>query len=231
MTRANDIASLVDSNGDIVAGALDNVPASNDASALTTGTLAAARLPSTGVDASSLSAGTLDAARLPSSGVDAASITTGTLNSARVSLANSDITGNPIAINQIGTTALWSGITHGSNNGNSYGYYYNDVAIGSYTTSKTIAVIFRQYYSHGGGADHGYLGGYLVQAGETDAYPNRADFYMAHYNDYYNTDSLDVIMPWNSSGTQSVRFNVTNSHNTNTLNSYKIHITATIERA
>ena len=44
MTRARDIADLVDSNGDIVAGALDNVPASNDASALTTGTLDAARV-------------------------------------------------------------------------------------------------------------------------------------------------------------------------------------------
>lgn len=47
MTRARDIANLVDANGDIVAGALDNVPASNDASALTTGTLDGARLPST----------------------------------------------------------------------------------------------------------------------------------------------------------------------------------------
>ena len=46
MTRARDIADLVDSNGDIVAGALDNVPASNDASALTTGTLDNARLAS-----------------------------------------------------------------------------------------------------------------------------------------------------------------------------------------
>lgn len=45
MTRARDIANLVDANGDIVAGALDNVPASNDASALTTGTLDGARLP------------------------------------------------------------------------------------------------------------------------------------------------------------------------------------------
>lgn len=44
MTRARDIANLVDANGDIVAGALDNVPASNDASALTTGTLSAARI-------------------------------------------------------------------------------------------------------------------------------------------------------------------------------------------
>jgi hypothetical protein len=45
MTRARDIANLLDANGDIVAGALDNVPASNNASALTTGTLAGARLP------------------------------------------------------------------------------------------------------------------------------------------------------------------------------------------
>ena len=45
MSRARDIADLVDANGDIVVGALDNVPASNDASALTTGTLDAARLP------------------------------------------------------------------------------------------------------------------------------------------------------------------------------------------
>lgn len=44
MSRARDIANLVDANGDIVSGALDNVPASNDASALTTGTLAAARI-------------------------------------------------------------------------------------------------------------------------------------------------------------------------------------------
>ena len=70
MTRARDIANLVDANGDIVAGALDNVPASNDASALTTGTLAAARLPSSGVDASSLTTGTLPAARLAADSVD-----------------------------------------------------------------------------------------------------------------------------------------------------------------
>ena len=56
MTRARDIANLVDANGDVVAGALDNVPASNNASALTTGTLDGARLPSTlpAIDGSAL---------------------------------------------------------------------------------------------------------------------------------------------------------------------------------
>ena len=45
MTRNRNISDLLDSSGDVKTGALDNVPASNDASALTTGTLDAARLP------------------------------------------------------------------------------------------------------------------------------------------------------------------------------------------
>ena len=45
MTKTRDIADLLDANGDVKLGALDNVPASNDASALTTGTLDEARLP------------------------------------------------------------------------------------------------------------------------------------------------------------------------------------------
>ena len=47
MTKARDIANLVDSNGDVVTGALDNVPASDNASALTTGTLPDGRFPTT----------------------------------------------------------------------------------------------------------------------------------------------------------------------------------------
>ena len=44
MTKARHTANLVDANGDIQSAHLDNVPASNDASALTTGTLPDARL-------------------------------------------------------------------------------------------------------------------------------------------------------------------------------------------
>jgi hypothetical protein len=47
MTKANDLASLLDANGDVVSSALDNVPASNDASALSTGTLPDGRFPAT----------------------------------------------------------------------------------------------------------------------------------------------------------------------------------------
>ena len=48
MSRARNLADLLDSNGDVVSGALDNVPPSNDASALTTGTLPVDRVPYVG---------------------------------------------------------------------------------------------------------------------------------------------------------------------------------------
>ena len=44
MTKARNIADLLDANGDVKTASLDNVPASNNASALTTGTLPDARL-------------------------------------------------------------------------------------------------------------------------------------------------------------------------------------------
>jgi len=45
MTKARDLADLLDANGDVKSTNLDNVPASDNASALTTGTLPNARLP------------------------------------------------------------------------------------------------------------------------------------------------------------------------------------------
>jgi len=47
MSRTRNLADLLDANGDVKSAALDNVPPSNDASALTTGTLDTARLPGT----------------------------------------------------------------------------------------------------------------------------------------------------------------------------------------
>lgn len=44
MTKARNIADLLDANGDVKSSNLDNVPASDNATALTTGTLAIARL-------------------------------------------------------------------------------------------------------------------------------------------------------------------------------------------
>jgi hypothetical protein len=59
MSNARNLADLLDSNGDVVSGALDNVPPSNDASALTTGTLPIARIADGDVTTAKL-ASTLD---------------------------------------------------------------------------------------------------------------------------------------------------------------------------
>jgi len=48
MTKARQLADLLDASGDVSVGALDNVPPSNDASALTTGTLPVDRVPYVG---------------------------------------------------------------------------------------------------------------------------------------------------------------------------------------
>jgi hypothetical protein len=56
MTKARNISDLLDANGDVKADNLDNVPPSNDASALTTGTINSARFPATlpAIDGSNL---------------------------------------------------------------------------------------------------------------------------------------------------------------------------------
>ena len=69
MSNARNLANLITGNFDVPLGALDNVPPSNDASALTTGTLPVGRLPSSGVSASSLTTGTLATPRLPAGSV------------------------------------------------------------------------------------------------------------------------------------------------------------------
>ena len=58
MGKARNLADLLDANGDVKSASLDNVPASNNASALTTGTLPMARLSGTlpALNASALTA-------------------------------------------------------------------------------------------------------------------------------------------------------------------------------
>jgi hypothetical protein len=59
MSRARNLADLLDANGDVASGALDNVPPSNDASALTTGTLPVERIADGDITAAKLNS-TLD---------------------------------------------------------------------------------------------------------------------------------------------------------------------------
>jgi hypothetical protein len=59
MSRSRNLADLLDGNGDVKASGLDNVPPSNDASALTTGTLPISRIADGDITATKLNS-TLD---------------------------------------------------------------------------------------------------------------------------------------------------------------------------
>jgi len=73
MSKARNLADLLDANGDVALGNLDNVPPSNDASALTTGTLPIDRIADNAIGNSKIA-----------SGVDASKLTTGTIPAARI---------------------------------------------------------------------------------------------------------------------------------------------------
>ena len=119
MSKARNISDLLDANGDVKSGALDNVPASDDASALTTGTLPNARLASVPNSALANSAITINgsATSLGSSisvaTTDASSLTSGTLPNARLaSIPNSALANPSITING-SATALGGSATVG----------------------------------------------------------------------------------------------------------------------
>jgi len=119
MSKTRNLSDLLDANGDVKSGALDNVPASNDASALTTGTLPNARLASVPNSALANSAITINgsATSLGSSitvaTTDASSLTSGTLPNARLaSIPNSALANSSITING-NSTALGGSATVG----------------------------------------------------------------------------------------------------------------------
>ena len=106
MSKARNIADLLDANGDVVSSALDNVPPSNDASALTTGTIDNARI-------------SLDANEIPA--LDTSKITTGTLSADRIdnnSLSN--VTALPFSAGTDWQSTIVTGTTLTAVAGNGY---------------------------------------------------------------------------------------------------------------
>lgn len=72
MGKARNLADLLDDNGDVKSASLDNVPASNNASALTTGTLPIARIADGTVTAAKVAADVATQAELDAAGVGGA---------------------------------------------------------------------------------------------------------------------------------------------------------------
>lgn len=92
MSKARNIADLLDANGDVELAALGNVPPSNDASALTTGTLDIARLAANSITAAKLTDsyltgiadGSVTETKLASNAVTSAKIGNGAVTKAKI---------------------------------------------------------------------------------------------------------------------------------------------------
>jgi hypothetical protein len=109
MSRARNLADLLDANGDVASGALDNVPPSNDASALTTGTLPIARIADGDITAAKLGS-TLDLSgktvSLPASNIGVGYIQSKMLNFRPTNGMVGDQTNVQVAIAGGGTGAI-----------------------------------------------------------------------------------------------------------------------------
>ena len=80
--------------------------------------------------------------------------------------------------------------------------------------SNAKAIFIAVYYRHTGGATHGYLHFDAYQQGATSS-QDKTTFFNQHYNDYYNTDYYEQLVPWNYSGSGNVvTIKVTNSYYT-----------------
>jgi hypothetical protein len=131
---------------------------------------------------------------------------------------------NPISLTS-GLTTLVTGITWSS------GYNTTTQLLGSIsgTTSKTKIVKISVVYTHGGGADHGYLNGWIFQTGKTYNV-NGTYIYNQHYNWYYNQFQTEVLIPWDPNGTQSVSMYVDSAYNSNGANYYNFYYSGRIDQ-
>ena len=97
--------------------------------------------------------------------------------------------------------------------------YHQTTPTNTYTIPVTLpantkAIFIAVYYRHTGGANHGYLHFNAYQQGST-ASDDKTTFFNQHYNDYYNTDYYEQMVPWNNSGSgNAVTIQVTNSYYT-----------------
>ena len=137
MSKARQLADLLDSNGDVTTGALDNVPPSNDASALTTGTLDAARISDGSITDAKLASGAITSAALPTGSVLQAVHATKTTSFSvtATGVANwIDVTGLSVNITPISSSStflvtLHTRFSNTSNSDNSMRFNRNGVGL------------------------------------------------------------------------------------------------------
>ena len=108
MGKARNLADLLDANGDVKSASLDNVPASNNASALTTGTLPIARIADDAITTAKLADDAITASKLADDAVNSEHIVDGSVDNAHLAtgISASKLTGALPAIDGSNLTGV-----------------------------------------------------------------------------------------------------------------------------
>ena len=105
---------------------------------------------------------------------------------------------------------------------NSTTYAFTDALTENFP-SDTIGLILSVYYAHNGGADHGYWSFKAYQYAQNAilGYGVSENY---HYNDYFNSDYHQIIIPWNMKGEPFLGIQTTQSYNSNQVNKYSLQL-------
>lgn len=95
--------------------------------------------------------------------------------------------------------------------------------------ANTKAIVVGLYYVHGGSTNHGYLHFLAYQKGKAGAAADTTVYDEDHYDWYYNSDYMELLVPWDKSlNDDTLEVKVTSSYNTSSSNHYEIRLTGYI---
>ena len=131
-------------------------------------------------------------------------------------------TANNNVYNSVATNITWH--TNYNNTDNTLGNVIGCNQSNVYALDVQVMMVFNDgggTYNYNG--THCYLSGYVYQNGEN--YLNKGVLTNAsHFDMYYNFFGTIYTIPWNPSGTQSLKFYVTSAYNSSTNNYFNFYI-------
>jgi len=97
-------------------------------------------------------------------------------------------------------------------------------------TPNTVAVLIKVFFLYNGpGRTHGYINGKFSQIGHENDPEYVVPFNHYHYNWYYNSETVEYIVPWDTNRDGYLIVDFKDTFNTNVENKYKIVYSGSVE--
>ena len=164
----------------------------------------------------------------------------GVLMSSTSSLSSANLTGALPAIDGGALTNMRGAVTYHTVSRDTFPAllgpitYHNVVPLNSISlsphgiTSSTIGILVSVFYLHSGSTNHGYWSADLYQSGDLT---NRTTYKAYHYDFYYNSDFVTLLVPWSAGGVNILNVQTTESTNTSSGNAYYLHYAGRVDQS